>query len=48
MRSKKRKSYYIPKMPRAIVSAKYAVIIGGKREVVFHRAGEPLKGRIEN
>lgn len=36
----------IPNKDRAIVSANYAVIINGLRRVVYHNAGEPLKGKI--
>lgn len=36
----------MPKRPRAIQSAYYAVIVEGRRQVIYHYSGEPLKGKL--
>lgn len=35
-----------PKYGYAIATAKYAVIVNGRRMVLFHLSGQPLQGRI--
>lgn len=41
-----KKRDYVPNAERAVTSGSYAVIVAGRRMLVEHKSGEPLKGKL--